>query len=127
MEQQPIKTILIVDDQPEVRELVSVTLEIGPYRILTAENGEQALEIARAELPDLMLLDIMMPGGPDGLEVCRRLKNDPRTSGIYIVMLTAKGQEKDKEAGRLAGADDYFVKPFSPLELIYKVEEVLGG
>lgn len=127
MEQQPIKTILIVDDQPEVRELVSVTLEIGPYRILTAENGEQALEIARAELPDLMLLDIMMPDGPDGLEVCRRLKNDPRTSGIYIVMLTAKGQEKDKEAGRLAGADDYFVKPFSPLELIYKVEEVLGG
>ncbi len=127
MEQQPIKTILIVDDQPEVRELVSVTLEIGPYRILTAENGERALEIARAELPDLILLDIMMPGGPDGLEVCRHLKGDPRTSGIYIVMLTAKGQESDKEAGRRAGADDYFVKPFSPLELIYKVEEVLGS
>ncbi len=127
MEQQPIKTILIVDDQPEVRELVSVTLEIGPYRILTAENGERALEIARAELPDLILLDIMMPDGPDGLEVCRHLKSDPRTSGIYIVMLTAKGQESDKEAGRRAGADDYFVKPFSPLELIYKVEEVLGS
>ena len=122
-----MKKILIVDDQPEVRELVSVTLEIGPYRILTAENGNQAMSVARAELPDLMLLDVQMPGGTlDGLEVCRALKSDPRTKNIHIIMLTAKGQDWDKQAGHNAGADDYFVKPFSPLELMNKVESVIG-
>ncbi len=122
-----MKRILIVDDQPAVRELVSVTLEIGPYQILTAENGDQALEIARAELPELILLDIQMPGGTlDGLEVCKLLKEDDRTNSIYIIMLTAKGQDWDKQAGRDVGADDYFVKPFSPLELMNKVESVLG-
>jgi DNA-binding response OmpR family regulator len=122
-----MKRILIVDDQPEVRELVSVTLEIGPYRILTAENGAQALEVAQAEVPDLILLDVMMPGGLDGLEVCRQLKSNPLTSGIYVIMLTSRGQEWDVESGFDAGADDYFVKPFSPLELINKVEEVLDS
>jgi two-component system phosphate regulon response regulator PhoB len=122
-----MKKILIVDDQPEVRELVSVTLEIGPYKILTAENGNQALAVARAELPDLMLLDIQMPGGTlDGLDVCRALKSDPRTKHIHVIMLTAKGQDWDKQAGNNAGADDYFVKPFSPLELMNKVESVMG-
>jgi two-component system phosphate regulon response regulator PhoB len=122
-----MKKILIVDDQPIVRELVSATLEADPYQILVAENGDQALEIARAELPELILLDIQMPGSSlDGLEVCRALKNDARTKGICIVMLTAKGREWDKQAGYDSGADDYFVKPFSPLELISKVEEVLG-
>ncbi len=122
-----MKKILIVDDQPEVRELVSVTLEIGPYKILQAENGNQALAIAREQLPDLMLLDVQMPGGTlDGLEVCRALKSDPRTKNIYIMMLTAKGQDWDKQAGQNAGANDYFVKPFSPLELMNKVESVIG-
>ena len=89
-----MKKIMIVDDQPEIRELVSVTLEIGPYQILTAENGDQALEIARAELPELMLLDVMMPGGSiDGFEVCKVLKNDEYTRSIYILILTAKGQK----------------------------------
>lgn len=121
-----MKKILIVDDQPEVRELVSVTLEIGPYDLLTAENGDQALDIARREMPDLILLDIQMPGGKlDGIEVCRLLKRDSRTQGIYIVMLTAKGQDWDRQIGYDAGANDYFVKPFSPLELMDKVEEVL--
>jgi len=123
---ESMKKILIVDDKPEVRELVSVTLEIGPYQILTASNGSQAIELARQEHPDLMLLDVMMPGGgPDGFEVCRRLKSDPSTRDITIIMLTSKGQERDRELGYQAGADDYFVKPFSPLELIAKVEEVL--
>jgi DNA-binding response OmpR family regulator len=122
-----MKKILIVDDQLEVRELVSVTLEIGPYTILTAENGNQALEIARAEMPDLILLDVMMPNGPDGLEVCSELKNDPVTQGLYIIMLTSKGQEWDVKAGYDSGADDYFIKPFSPLDLMNKVEEVLEG
>ncbi len=122
-----MKKILIVDDQPDIRELVSVTLEIGPYKILTAENGNQALAVARAELPDLMLLDIQMPGGTlDGLEVCRALKSDPRTKQIYIIMLTAKGQDWDKQAGQNAGANDYFVKPFSPLALMNKVESIVG-
>ena len=121
-----MKKILVVDDQPEVRELVSVTLEVGPYQILAASSGEEALAVARQELPQLMLLDVMMPAGPDGLEVCRQLKSDPATASITIVMLTSKGQDWDREAGFEAGANDYFVKPFSPLELIQKVEEVLG-
>ena len=123
-----MKKILIVDDQPAVRELVSVTLEIGPYQILTAENGDQALELARSEKPDLMLLDVQMPGGMfDGLDVCRLLKGDEETKGICIIMLTAKGQDWDKQAGYDVGANDYFVKPFSPLELITKVESVLDA
>ncbi len=123
-----MKKILIVDDQVEVRELVQVTLEIGDYQILTAENGQQAIEIAQAEHPDIILLDIMMPGSNvDGLEACRRLKADPATADITIVMLSAKGQESDLHAGKDAGADDYFTKPFSPLALIEKVEQVTGG
>jgi two-component system, OmpR family, phosphate regulon response regulator PhoB len=122
-----MKKILIVDDQLEVRELVQVTLEIGDYQILAAENGQQALEVAQAEHPDIILLDIMMPGSNvDGLEVCRRIKNDPDMSRTTIVMLSAKGQESDIAAGRQAGADDYFTKPFSPIALIEKVEEVMN-
>ena len=122
-----MKKILIVDDQPKVRELVSVTLEIGPYQILAAESGDQALEIAKKELPDIILLDVMMPNSIlGGLDVCRSLKSDERTKDIYIVMLTAKGQEWDKQAGQDAGADDYFVKPFDPLELMNKVDQILG-
>jgi len=122
-----MKKILIVDDQLEVRELVQVTLEIGDYQILAAENGQQALEVAQAERPDIILLDIMMPGSNvDGLEVCRRLKNDPEMAHTTIVMLSAKGQESDIEAGRAAGADDYFTKPFSPIALIEKVEEAMS-
>jgi CheY-like chemotaxis protein len=122
-----MKKILIVDDQLEVRELVQVTLEIGDYQILAAENGQQALEVAKAEQPDIILLDIMMPGSDvDGLEVCRRLKDDPEMADTTIVMLSAKGQESDIEAGRQAGADDYFTKPFSPIALIEKVEEAMN-
>jgi DNA-binding response OmpR family regulator len=122
-----MKKILIVDDQLEVRELVQVTLEIGDYQILAAENGEQALEVAKNERPDIILLDIMMPGSDiDGLEVCRRLKNDPEMVDTTIVMLSAKGQESDIKAGREAGADDYFTKPFSPIALIEKVEEAMN-
>lgn len=122
-----MKKILIVDDQPEVRELVRVTLEIGPYDIYMAKNGNEAIEQAHQQQPDLILLDVMMPDGPDGLEVCRTLKSDPDTDAIYIVMLTSKGQDWDLEAGYDAGANDYFIKPFSPLELIQKVEDVLGA
>ena len=122
-----MKKILIVDDQPEVRELVDVTLRIGEYTIWQAANGDQALNVAHAEHPDLILLDVMMPNSSiDGFEVCRRLKSDPETQNIYVVMLTARGQDTDLEMGRQVGADDYFTKPFSPLQLMNKVEELLG-
>ena len=121
-----MKKILIVDDQLEVRELVEVTMRVGDYQILKAENGKQAIETVKAQKPDLVLMDIMMPGGIDGLEATRILKNDPETKDCKIIMLTAKGQEVDKKKGIEVGADDYFTKPYSPLKLIQKVEEVLG-
>jgi two-component system phosphate regulon response regulator PhoB len=122
-----MKKILIVDDQPEVRELVDVTLRIGDYIIWQAASGDQALTLARAEHPDLILLDVMMPTSSiDGFEVCRQLKSDPLTQDINIVMLTARGQEADVEMGKTVGADDYFTKPFSPLQLMNKVEELLS-
>ena len=121
-----MRKILIVDDQPEVRELVRVTLEIGNYLTLSAENGQQALELARAEQPDIILLDLKMPGSLiHGLEVCRRLKNDPTTAGIYIIIISASGQKDDIEAGQAVGADDYFTKPFSPIALLNKIDQVM--
>lgn len=122
-----MKTIIIVDDHAAVRELVSVTLEIGPYTILEAANGDEALTMAEQHHPDLILLDIQMPGGRlDGLDVCRRLKGNPLTRHIRIVLLTSKGQEWDRQAGYDAGADGYFIKPFSPLDLIGTVESFLN-
>jgi CheY-like chemotaxis protein len=115
--------LLIADDEPAVRALVHATLEGDGYVILEAADGEEALEVARAELPALVLLDIMMPR-LDGLEVCRRLKADPGTSGIVIVMLTAQAQDRDRQRGLAAGADDYFTKPFSPLALLDMVERL---
>ena len=122
-----MKKILIVDDQPEVRELVEVTLSVGNYRILQASTGDEALALTRIERPDLVLLDVMMPNSSiDGFEVCRRIKSDPVLRGTVVIMVTARGQEQDLQMGRAAGADGYFTKPFSPLELISKVEEILG-
>jgi len=116
-----------VDDQPEVRELVEVTLSVGNYRILQASTGDEALALTRIERPDLVLLDVMMPNSSiDGFEVCRRIKSDPVLRGTVVIMVTARGQEQDLQMGRAAGADGYFTKPFSPLELISKVEEILG-
>jgi len=121
-----MRKILIVDDQPEVRELVRVTLEIGNYLTLSAENGQQALELARTEHPDIILLDLKMPGSRiQGLEVCRRLKNDPTTAGIYVIIISASGQKDDIEAGQAVGADDYFTKPFSPIALTNKIDKVI--
>ena len=121
-----MKTILIVDDQLEVRELVEVTLMVEDYRILKAESGDEAVDIAREERPDLIIMDVMMPGGMDGLEATRIIKSDPETKNCKIIMLTAKGQKSDMERGFEVGADEYFIKPFSPLDLIRKVEEVIG-
>ncbi|MCF8050300.1 MAG: response regulator [Desulfobacterales bacterium] len=121
-----MKKILVVDDRREVRELVEVTFEIEDYQILQAESAEKAIELALNEKPDLILMDIMMPEGMDGLEATRILKENLETQNCPIILLTAKGQEYDKMEGGKAGADDYFIKPFSPLDLLRKVEEFLG-
>ena len=122
-----MKKILIVDDQVEIRDLVAITLRIGAYHFLLASDGAEAIAVAQREKPDLILLDVMMPeSSMDGFEVCRRLKSHPETRGCYVMMLTARGQERDIEQGFAAGADDYFVKPFSPLELMVRVDRVLA-
>lgn len=121
-----MKKILVVDDQEHVRELVEVTLSTADYEIIQAATGEEALKAAQEHKPDLILMDVMMPGEIDGLEATRRIKDDPETKGCMVIMLTAKGQQTDRDAGLKAGADDYFSKPFSPLELMKKVEEILG-
>ena len=121
-----MKKILIVDDQMEVRELVEITLRSADYMILQSKNGQEAVETSKTDKPDLVIMDIMMPGEIDGLEAVRLLKNNPQTKDIKIIMLTAKGQSADLEEGYLAGVDGYFVKPFSPLDLIKKVEEIIG-
>jgi DNA-binding response OmpR family regulator len=118
-----MKKLLIADDEDGVRSLVRMTLEADTYDILEARDADEALAMAREEQPDLMFLDVMMPG-ESGVEVCRALKADPRTAGITIVMLTAQAQDRDREDGLAAGADDYFTKPFSPVTLLTKVEEV---
>ena len=120
-----MKKILIVDDLVEIRELVNVTLRGDDYQILEVKTGKEAIDITEAENPDLIIMDIMMPGGMGGLEATRVLKNDPETKDCRIIMLTAKGQKEDIAEGFKAGVDDYFVKPFSPLTLINKVEEFL--
>jgi len=121
-----MKKILIVDDQKEVRELVEITLRSGDYKILQAKNAREAIETVEAEKPDLVIMDIMMPGDMDGLEATRLLKENPQTKDSKIIMLTAKGQTTDLDEGFKVGADGYFIKPFSPLDLINKVEEMIG-
>jgi len=121
-----MKKILIVDDQVEVRELVDVTLRVGDHEILHAERGEQAVEIARREKPDLIIMDVSMPGRMDGLQATRAIKGEPETRDCTVIILSAKGQEAEIQKGYEAGADDYFVKPFSPLDLVKKVEALLG-
>jgi DNA-binding response OmpR family regulator len=119
-----MKTILLADDEVNLRTLVHTTLDDPQYRILEATDGTAALALARQERPDLLVLDWMMPG-MTGIEVVRALRHDTETAHIPIIMLTAKGQEKDKEQGSSLGTYAYLVKPFSPLELLEKVQEVL--
>jgi len=123
------KKILIADDEEPLRLLIRATLEDESgekrYEIIEATDSYETLEVARRERPELILLDIQMPG-LNGLEVCKILKNDPATSKLMIVMLTARGQPSDRERGLAAGADEYFAKPFSPLELLQLVDRVMG-
>jgi DNA-binding response OmpR family regulator len=119
--------ILIVEDQPDICKLIRMTLEFGDFEIHEANDGESGLNMARAIKPTVMLLDVMMPGLLDGYQVCTRIKQDPELKKIQVVMLTARGQATDLAAGEAAGADAYLVKPFSPLELIDRVEAMAGS
>ena len=116
--------VLIVDDEPDALELVAFNLREAGYEVATAADGEQALKQARALLPQLIVLDLMLPE-IDGLEVCKLLRRDPQTARIPIVMLTAKAAEIDRVLGLEMGADDYVTKPFSPRELVLRVKRLL--
>jgi two-component system phosphate regulon response regulator PhoB len=118
------ENILVVDDEEDILELVNYNLTKEGYSVACAETGDQALKMARSDLPDLVLLDLMLPG-TDGLEVCKILKNDPRTANVPVVMLTAKGEEADIVTGLELGADDYVTKPFSPRVLLARLKAVL--
>lgn len=110
--------VLITDDQPDIRKLVRMTLDMGDVEVYEAETAAGALEVIARVNPDVVLMDIMMPGEFDGLEACRRIKQDPERAGTVVIMLTARGQQADLDAGKAVGADAYLVKPFSPLELL---------
>lgn len=122
-----MKRVLIVEDQADIRKLIRMTLEFENYEIHEAADGSFGLRMAQAIKPDILLLDVMMPGEIDGLQVCQRIKSDPEMAGSKVVLLTARGQQKDREAGEQAGADEYLVKPFSPLQLIETIERLLGA
>jgi phosphate regulon transcriptional regulator PhoB len=119
-----MKNVLIVDDEPDLVELVSYNMKKEGFQVATAPDGGVALEKARKKNFDLIILDLMLPG-IQGIELCRILRNDPKTERVPIIMLTAKGDEADRVRGLETGADDYMAKPFSPRELIARVKAVL--
>ncbi|HET7770901.1 MAG TPA: response regulator transcription factor [Chloroflexota bacterium] len=117
----PQTTVLVVDDEANLVDLIRTYLEREGYRVLASGDGHTALEVARRERPDLVVLDVMLPG-LDGVEVCRRLRH---FSDAYVVMLTARAEEVDKIVGLSVGADDYVTKPFSPRELVARIRAIL--
>ena len=120
-----MQRVLIVEAQPDIRKLIRMTLEFEAYEIAEAPDGAQGLRMAQEIQPDLMLLDVMMPGELDGLQVCQRIKADPALAHIKVVLLTARGQASDLDAGQTVGADEYLVKPFSPLQLVDTIERLM--
>jgi phosphate regulon transcriptional regulator PhoB len=119
-----MKKILVVDDEPDLVELVTYNLRKEGFIVSSAADGEKALHMIREKGYDLVILDLMLPG-IQGMELCRILRNDPKTEGIPIIMVTAKGEEIDRVLGLEIGADDYIAKPFSPRELVARVKAVL--
>lgn len=119
--------LLIVEDQTDIRNLIRATLEFEDFEIHEAEDGRSGLEKFVAVRPSVVLLDVMMPGELDGLQVCQRIKQSPQGANTIVILLTARGQKADVEIGLKAGADAYLVKPFSPLELIETVEAKMPG
>ena len=116
--------VLLVEDEEDIREMVHFNLFKERYQVLLASDGQTAVDVATKELPELIVLDVMLPK-MDGFEVCERLKNDPQTKKIPIIMLTAKGEEEDVIKGLEVGADDYITKPFSPKVLLARIKAVL--
>ncbi|MGQ9603584.1 MAG: response regulator transcription factor [bacterium] len=116
--------VLVVDDEEYIQHILNFSFSAEGYQVITANDGEEAIEKAKSENPDVIVLDIMMPK-MDGYEACRRLKSDPKTRNIPVILLTAKGREVDRKLGNEAGADDYMVKPFSPGRLIERVESMI--
>ncbi|MCB5187682.1 response regulator [Methylobacillus caricis] len=119
--------ILIIEDHPDVRKLIRISLEFNHYDIHEASDGETGLEMAKLIHPDLILMDIMMPGRTDGYQLCNTLKSQEEFKSTPIIFLTARGQEQDIISGYQAGCDNYLIKPFSPIKLADTVETYLAN
>ena len=119
------KKILIADDNENIRDALTYLLEDEGFELVLAVDGADTIRKVRDLRPDVLFLDIMMPE-INGYDVCRTIKNDPDLKGTYVIMLTAKGQVAEQERGREVGADEYIVKPFSPMEILAKVKHILG-
>lgn len=118
--------ILVVDDEPFICRSLTFVLRKGDYEVLEARNGEEALAAIREHKPDLVFLDVMMPK-INGFQVTQQVRADTSLDGVKIILLTAKGQECDREVGKTAGANDYMTKPFSPSKILDRAREMLGG
>jgi two-component system phosphate regulon response regulator PhoB len=115
------KTILLVDDEPGIRSVLRIFLELGEYRVLEAANAGETFAVLEKEKPDLVILDVILGLGANGFEICRAIKTNPATRGIYVCLFTALGKEQDMKAGREAGADLYLAKPLNPKEIAKNV------
>ena len=120
------RTILVVDDEPFICRSLTFVLRKADYNVLEARNGEEALAAIRAHKPDLVFLDVMMPK-LNGFQVTQQVRADASLDGVKIILLTAKGQECDREVGKTAGANDYMTKPFSPTKILDRAREILGS
>jgi DNA-binding response OmpR family regulator len=116
---------LIIEDQADIRKLIMLTMESENFELHEAENGVDGLHMARNMRPDVVLLDVMMPGGMDGYQVCEEIKMDPELNGTMVILITARGQRSDIERGQAVGCDAYIVKPFSPIELLDTVDRLV--
>jgi len=119
------KKVLIIEDDPATSRLVDYSLRHHGYEVISATNGLEGVRKARTESPDLIILDVMLPG-IDGFEICHRLRSDPATAKLLILMFSAKAQEIDKDTGKKVGADDYLTKPAAPADIIARVEKLLA-
>ena len=117
--------ILVVDDEPNIVRSLTFVLNKGGYDVSFARDGEQAMAMVRDSKPNILILDVMMPN-KSGYEVCNEIKSDPDLQDIHVVMLTAKGQDDDRETALSQGADEYISKPFSPIKILARVKELLG-
>jgi DNA-binding response OmpR family regulator len=120
-----IKKILVIEDDPATTRLVEYTLKHEGYQVITCSNGLEGIRKAHSEMPDLIILDVMLPG-MDGFEICHQLRGEPDTSKMLILMFSAKAQEIDKDTGIKVGADDYLTKPSAPAEIVSRVAKLLA-